>query len=115
MESARADILYGTPCSDGKVRGELLVVDTPDACPDTLGKIVVAKMTDPGWVFIIAGAAGLVVEKGSLLSHTAIISRELGKPCAVGVENAASLLRSGDFAELDGNAGTVTVIERSKS
>lgn len=115
MESARADILYGTPCSDGKVRGELLVVDNPNACPDTLGKIVVAKMTDPGWVFIIAGAAGLVVEKGSLLSHTAIISRELGKPCAVGVENAASLLRSGDIAELDGNAGTVTVIERSKS
>lgn len=113
MENSQADILHGTPCSNGKVCGELLVVTDPDSCPDTKGKIIVAKMTDPGWVFIIAGAAGLISEKGSLLSHTAIISRELGKPCVVGVENALRLLKSGDIAELDGTKGTIIITNRN--
>lgn len=113
MENVEADVLHGTPCSNGKVRGELLVVTDPDSCPDTRGKIIVAQMTDPGWVFIIAGAAGLISEKGSLLSHTAIISRELKKPCVVGVENAFRLLRSGDIAELDGTSGTIKIIGRN--
>lgn len=109
-----ADILEGTPCSGGTARGEVLVVDDPAASPDTTGKIIVAKMTDPGWVFLIVGAAGIIAEKGSLLSHTAIISRELGKPAVVGVDNAARLLKSGDIVEIDGVRGKITVINRKK-
>ncbi|MDE7193705.1 MAG: hypothetical protein K2O14_07010 [Oscillospiraceae bacterium] len=109
-----ADILEGTPCSGGTARGEVLVVDDPSSCPDAAGKILVAKMTDPGWVFLIVGAAGIVAEKGSLLSHTAIISRELGKPAVVGVEGAARLLKNGDIVEIDGIKGKITVIGRSK-
>lgn len=112
-ETERTDILNGIPCSGGKARGEIIVVDNPSACPDTTGKIIVAKMTDPGWVFLLAGAAGIVAEKGSLLSHTAIISRELGKPAVVGVDDAARLLKNGDIAEIDGTLGKVTVIERN--
>lgn len=110
-----ADILEGTPCSGGTARGEVLVVEDPASCPDTAGKILVAKMTDPGWVFLIVGAAGIVAEKGSLLSHTAIISRELGKPAVVGVDGAARLLKNGDIVEIDGVRGTVKVIERNMS
>ncbi len=54
-------------------------------------KIIVARMTDPGWVFLMAAAAGLIVERGSLLTHTAIIGRELGIPTIVG---AARRLRA---------------------
>lgn len=114
MENALgADILSGVPCSGGKARGEVLVVDDPASCPDTSGKIIVAKMTDPGWVFLLVSAAGIVAEKGSLLSHTAIISRELGKPAVVGVDGAARMLKNGDMVEIDGVQGTIRVLKNS--
>lgn len=108
-----SDTLEGTPCSMGKARGEVLVVTDPTTCSDTTGKIIVAKMTDPGWVFLIVGAAGIIAEKGSLLSHTAIISRELKKPAVVGVDNAASILKNGDIVEVDGASGRISVIKRN--
>lgn len=115
MEAKRsASTLEGTPCSAGKARGEVIVITDPASCPDTTGKIIVAKMTDPGWVFLIVGAAGIITEKGSLLSHTAIISRELKKPAVVGVDGAASILRNGDTVEVDGVSGRITVIERGR-
>ncbi len=114
METDRnVKTLDGTPCSQGKARGEVLIIDDPTCCPDTTGKIIVAKMTDPGWVFLIVGAAGIITEKGSLLSHTAIISRELGKPAVVGVEGASRILGNGDVVEVDGVSGKITVIERN--
>lgn len=105
--------LEGIPCSGGRARGRVLLVENPGLQTDTAGKILVAKMTDPGWVFLLAEAAGIVAERGSLLSHTAIISRELGKPAVVGVENATRLLRDGDLVEIDGATGRITVVERN--
>ena len=114
METSYAiSMLEGTPCSAGKARGEVLVVTDPASCPDTTGKIIVAKMTDPGWVFLIVGAAGIITEKGSLLSHTAIISRELKKPAVVGVDGAAGILKNGEVVEVDGESGRITVIKKA--
>jgi pyruvate,water dikinase len=64
-------------------------------------------MTDPGWVFLMVSAAGLVVEKGSLLSHTAIIGRELGVPTVVGVEGATELIRNGQVIQVNGQTGEI--------
>jgi len=102
-------ILYGTPSSAGTARAEAVVVR--DVCnpPKTKGKIIVAKMTDPGWVFLLSDSKGIISEKGSLLSHTAIISRELKIPAVVGVKNASELIKDGDIIELDGNNGTIRV------
>lgn len=108
------DRLEGIPCSGGKVKGEVLLVENPSLQTDTTGKILVAKMTDPGWVFLLAGAAGIVVEKGSLLSHTAIISRELKKPAVVGVEGVTRLLQNGDLVEIDGGTGQINVVSRAR-
>jgi phosphohistidine swiveling domain-containing protein len=58
----------------------------------------------------MVAAGGLVSEKGSVLSHTAIIGRELGIPTVVGVKDATTLLVHGALAELDGEAGTVTLV-----
>lgn len=101
--------LRGTPCSRGIARGRALVIDdAPDKdCP--AGCILVAKMTDPGWVFIMAKSKGIISEKGSLLSHTAIISRELGIPAVTGAENAASVIKTGDIVTLDGSTGEIYV------
>jgi pyruvate,water dikinase len=81
------------------------------------GEVLVAPATDPGWVFLMVAASGIVVERGSMLSHTAIIGRELGIPTVVGVAGATARIASGDQVELDGRAGTVRVLpvgERGK-
>lgn len=101
------DFWQGTGCSGGTVRGEAVLVRGPEDAARAGGKIIVARMTDPGWVFVLAGARGIITEKGSLLSHTAILSRELGIPAVVGIDRVTEILRDGDFVEMDGNGGTV--------
>jgi pyruvate,water dikinase len=71
------------------------------------GRIIVARSTDPGWVPILVGAAGLAVEQGSLLSHSAIVARELGIPTVVGLTGLLDHVRDGDIVELDGSTGEV--------
>lgn len=103
-------VYRGTACSPGIAEGEVLLIETPSPLLDTKGKILVTKMTDPGWVFLIAPAKAIVSEKGSLLSHTAIISRELRKPAVVGIEHITEYLKTGDRIRVDGDAGIVTVL-----
>lgn len=112
--SSDTNVLYGTASSAGIAKAEAVVVK--DACnpPETKGKIIVAKMTDPGWVFMLSNSAGIISEKGSLLSHTAIISRELKIPAVVGVKDASEIIKDGDIIELDGNSGTVTICRKEK-
>lgn len=99
--------LRGIPTSRGKVEGEVLVIDSPTADIDATGKIIVTVSTDPSWVFLIKNALGIIAEKGSLLSHTAIVTRELGKPSIVNVRHAASILKTGDKVILDANRGII--------
>lgn len=103
-------VLKGTPASFGKVKGEVLIIDDINKEYDVKGKILVTKQTDPGWVYFLANAAGVVSEKGSLLSHTAIISRELKVPSVVGVPHLMESLKNGDMIELDADKGTVRKI-----
>lgn len=87
-----------------------MIVREPSLETDTKDRILVTRMTDPGWVFLIAGARAVVSEKGSLLSHTAIISRELGKPAVVGILHITEYLKDGDRIRVDGDSGTVTLL-----
>ena len=103
-------ILSGYSCSPGRIVATAIVVDNVKDVPDVSGKIIVATMTDPGWVFLIASSAGLIVEKGSLLSHTAIIGRELGIPTVVGVKNATEIISSGDKIELNASEGSIMIL-----
>ncbi|MBE5936194.1 MAG: phosphoenolpyruvate synthase [Lachnospiraceae bacterium] len=107
--------LKGIPCSSGVVEGEVLVIEDVTKVKDVKDKILVTKMTDPGWVFLLVEAKGIITEKGSLLSHTAIISRELNIPAVVGVENVLNKLKTGDYVTLDGDTGKVSVEERSEN
>ena len=106
-------LLLGSGASPGVVRGRVLTVDSPDAADETAGRILVTRQTDPGWVFLITAAAGLIAEKGSFLSHTAIIARELGKPAVVGVKGAMSLFRDGELVEIDGATGEVRRLDHN--
>ncbi len=106
-------LIYGTPCSSGIVEGEITHISGLTADTDASGKIILADITDPGWVFVISQALGVISKRGSLLSHTAIISRELKKPAVVGVGNACNHFRDGDYVRLNGIDGTVQLIRHA--
>jgi len=97
----------GQACSQGVVRGPVRIVRDPRNTDIVSGEILVAQRTDPGWVTIFPLVTGMIMERGSLLSHSAIVARELCIPAVVGVENACSWLQDGDLVELDGAAGTI--------
>ncbi len=108
------DVLEGVATSKGYVEGYALVIDDIKKKIDTKDKILVTKMTDPGWVFLLATSKGVISEKGSLLSHTAIISREIGIPSIVGVENATSIIKTGDYVKMDANTGKIKIMKRGR-
>jgi pyruvate,water dikinase len=66
-------------------------------------------MTDPGWTPLFTSAEAVVVDVGATMSHAAIVSRELGIPCVLGVANASVRIPNGALLTVDGTAGTVTV------
>lgn len=102
--------LQGIACSPGVVEGEAVLVSDATSA-DVAGKIIIALTTDPGWVFLLTQSIGIVAEKGSLLSHTAIVSRELHIPSVVGVKNATTVIRNGDRIRLDGATGLVEILK----
>lgn len=107
------DEMLGVPCSNGVVEGEACIVTDVKKVGSVKDKILITKMTDPGWVFLLAEAKGVVSEKGSLLSHTAIISRELGIPAVVGIDNLMSTVKNGDIVRLNGATGVVKIIRKA--
>ena len=101
------ETLKGIGCCAGVVRGRVRVVRNPRDAAVAPGEIVVAERTDPGWVMIFPSAAGLLVERGSLLSHSAIVARELGLPAIVALAGVTQWLKDGDYVEMDGTTGAV--------
>lgn len=110
--SSSGGIIKGIPCSSGIAEGEVMLVETITPDMNAEGKIIVAKMTDPGWIFLIMQSKGIISEKGSLLSHTAIISRELKKPAVVGADRIFDNLHNGDIVRIDGGNGEIKILKR---
>jgi pyruvate,water dikinase len=98
----------GIGCSPGVVRGRVRIVTDPVNARLQPGDILVAERTDPGWVLLFPSAAGLLVERGSLLSHSAIVAREMGIPTIVSLPGLLRWLKDGDWVEFDGATGLVT-------
>ena len=71
------------------------------------GEILVARHTDPGWIMVFPSARGVLVERGSLLSHAAIVARELGIPAVVSLPGLTKWLKDGDVVEMDGSTGII--------
>lgn len=105
--------LKGQGASRGIVEGIVLRLEDPKEAfgeKDLAARILVTRTTDPAWVFIMSQCCGLVSEKGSLLSHTAIIGREMGIPTVVAADHAMSRLKNGMKIRIDGALGTIEVI-----
>jgi pyruvate,water dikinase len=106
-DPAVRELRQGQGCGSGRARGRVRIVTDPASACIGPGEILVAARTDPGWVMLFPLAAGLVVERGSLLSHAAIVAREMGLPAVVGLRGACRWLADGDEVEVDGTQGTV--------
>jgi len=105
------DTLRGDGGSPGVARGRARIIRDPaDARGLNPGDILVAPLTDPAWTPLFLPASAVVVNVGALMSHAVIVSRELGIPCVVAVEAATERIVDGAMLEVDGTAGTVTVL-----
>ena len=99
----------GIPSSSGVAAGVVKVMTDLDFSISPDAKILVAEHTDPGWTPLFSRFEGIIVEYGGQLSHAAIVSRELGIPCVVGVPNITKLLKDGDYIQMDGGNGKITL------
>ncbi|MGE3802118.1 MAG: PEP/pyruvate-binding domain-containing protein [Candidatus Kapaibacterium sp.] len=99
--------LEGIPCCPGTVTAPVRIVTDPTAPVELRGCILVAERTDPGWGPLFPLASGLLVERGSLLSHSAIVAREMGIPAVVAIPNLLRELQDGEIVTMDGAKGTV--------
>ncbi len=104
--------LTGAAGCSGVVEGVARVINDPSD-PSALqpGDILVAPNTDPSWTPLFVAAGGVVVGVGSMNSHAVIVSRELGLPCVVSVTDCTTRIPDGARLRVDGDAGTVTILE----
>ncbi len=102
--------LKGIGASPGKITGKARVIKEPQNAKIEQGEILVAEFTDPGWIMLFPASSGILVERGSLLSHSAIVSRELGIPAVVGIKGLLNNIKTGDKIEIDGTTGIVRKI-----
>jgi len=107
-ETVREDVKQGTGCSPGKVEAVARVIRDPVRQPVAPGEIVIARHMDAGWIASYCHASAIVVESDGRLSHPAIVARELGIPCIVGVKDATRWIADGDRIAVDGAIGSVT-------
>lgn len=100
--------LRGTSACAGRVTGRATVLrDVTQAGRLSQGDILVTRQTDPGWGPVFFLISGLVIERGGMLSHGAIIAREFGIPCVVGVRDAMKRIEDGTCITVDADAGVV--------
>lgn len=106
-QSLNSEQRQGIGCCAGVVRAPVRVIDDPRHAHLVAGEIMVARFTDPGWITLFTNASGILVERGSLLSHSAIVARELGIPAIVAIDGIMDWLETGDIVEMDGATGIV--------
>lgn len=104
-------ILYGTPVSRGHVRGRVRILDSPKAIHRMKkDEILVAPMTSPDFIHAMKLSKAIITDVGGLMSHAAVVSRELKKPCVVGTKIATKVFKDGDLVEVDGERGVIKKI-----
>ncbi len=104
---ATPGLLSGMPVSPGVVTGPVRVLHSPHEKTVEKGDVLVAYTTDPGWTPLFVSAAAVVLEVGGVLQHGALVAREYGKPCVVGIYGVVATLQDGELVEVNGSTGTV--------
>ncbi|NGX10141.1 PEP-utilizing enzyme [Mycobacteroides franklinii] len=110
--TAMRDTLSGIGACAGVVEGRAVVVTDPLDTDVIDGDVLVAHTTDPSWVSLMFLSSALVVDIGGMMSHAAVVARELGIPCVMNTGTGTTTLRTGDRIRVDGTAGTIEIIGR---
>ncbi|MHA7059879.1 PEP/pyruvate-binding domain-containing protein [Aquimarina sp. M1] len=111
-ESTSKNGLDGIACSSGIAQGEVLLATAQNIHElEIAGKILVAPFFEPGWVGLFSRAEGIISERGSLLSHTSILCREMGIPAIIGAKKSTKNLCDGDTIKMNGATGSIEKID----
>ncbi len=109
--------IKGFSAYKGIVRGEVFNLQNhkkEESLGLSKGCILVTSMTHPDDVAMIKDCVAIVTDEGGILSHAAIVARELKKPCIIGSKISTQLLRDGDFVEVDANLGIIKIIKKNE-
>ncbi len=107
--------LRGMVACRGISRGVAKIVPdmlSPSTRDFKAGDILVTSMTRPEFLPLMKLSGAIVTEEGGITSHAAIVSRELKKPCIIGVKHASEYLKDGDMVEVDADRGVVTILSK---
>lgn len=107
--------LRGSAAYLGKIKGIVRVIlDIKDAPKFKEGEILVTRMTDPSYMFLMKDSSAIITDIGGITCHAAIVSRELKKPCIIGTKIATKVLKDGDMVEVDAERGVVTILKKNQ-
>jgi pyruvate,water dikinase len=106
------NVLVGSCASPGVATGRARIIRDPSIAAELEpGEILVAPYTDPAWTPLFPGAAAIVVEVGSYLSHAGTVAREYQVPCLVDVLDCTRRIRSGQELRINATEGWLEIIE----
>ncbi len=104
-------VFRGVPACRGEAEGRVhIILKTNEMSKFEDGEILIMNNTTPEFVSIMKKAAAIITEQGGITSHAAVVSRELGKPCIIGVKGIASVLKNGQMLRVDANHGLISLI-----
>jgi phosphohistidine swiveling domain-containing protein len=112
-EEQTGAVIKGMGASGGQVTAAARVLGGPTEFGQMQsGEVLVASITTPAWTSLFAMASGVVTDIGGPLSHSSIVAREYGIPAVLGTAVATRRIHSGERIRVDGDAGTVTLLEQ---
>jgi pyruvate,water dikinase len=109
-KNSNGNELHGVGCSPGILKGMSKVIFTLNNDTRLDGEILITERTDPGWIPLYPSISGLLIERGSLLSHSAIVAREMGIPTIVGIPNITKIVKNGEKIIMNGKTGVIQII-----
>src|SRR4029453_17637162 len=111
-EEQTGDVIKGIGASAGQVTASARVLTGPQEFGQMEpGEVLVASITTPAWTSLFAMASAVVTDIGGPLSHSSIVAREYGIPAVLGTAVATRRIRSGQLIRVDGDAGTVSLLD----
>src|SRR5215204_2084116 len=111
-EEQTGDTIKGVGASGGQVTAPARVLSGPEDFGQMRpGEVLVAGITTPAWTSLFAMASAVVTDVGGPLSHSSIVAREYAIPAVLGTGVATRRIRSGQSVQVDGDAGTVSLLD----